>query len=396
LEKKKKLENTPFICPVATIGLKERKPVFAVRYLSIDFYRGATIAFMLIVNTPGTWAHVFAPLLHADWNGCTPTDLVFPSFLFIIGVSMWFSFEKYGRTANRAVLVKVLKRTAILFGLGLLLAWFPFWGKNLSDLRILGVLQRLALCYGIAAILALYLSEKWLTAAALLLLFGYWAAMVLGALPDTDPLALETNLVRRVDLALFGPEHLWNGKGIPFDPEGLLSTLPAVANVLFGWWSGQIMQSSSADKMRAVTRLAFWGVLLTAAGYAWHQVFPMNKSLWTSSFVLFTSGISMVLLACCVWAIDVRGWRNGVRFFLVFGANPLFAYILSGLLVKTLFSIKWTVGEETWNGYRWLYQTVFMPIEPYKTGSFLFALAFLMVCWAVCWALYRRKVYIKI
>lgn len=373
-----------------------RKYLQAMRYLSVDFYRGLTIAFMLVVNTPGTWEHVYGPLLHADWHGCTPTDLVFPSFLFIVGVSMQFSFSKHGPAGRAFLLRKALRRSALLFVLGLLLAWYPFWNKSLSELRLLGVLQRIGLCYGLASLLVLYLPPRGVFWAAAGILLGYWGLLVWGAAPGVDPFSLEHSVVRSVDLAVLGAAHLWKGKGIPFDPEGLLSTLPAVVTVLIGWHSGRVMQRLGEEKIRTVKALALTGAVLTALGGLWHMVFPINKSLWTSSFVLYTGGLSMLLLAASVWVIDVLGWRRGVRFFLVFGANPLFAYVLSGLLVKTLLNIRWTVGEEKWNAYRWLYQTVFVPIEPYKAGSLLFALAFLMVCWAVCWVLYRRGIYIKI
>ena len=350
-----------------------------------------TIAFMLIVNDPGSWSKVFAPLLHADWHGCTPTDLVFPSFLFIIGVSMWFSFEKYGRTANAAAVTKALQRTALLFGIGLLLAWYPFWGKSLSELRILGVLQRLALCYGIAALLVLYCSNRVLIGVAIATLFGYWGLMLWGG-----DLSLENNFARKVDLAVLGAPHLWNGKGMPFDPEGIISTFPAVINVLFGWWSGQIMQRYQLDKMRVVGQLLLWGNIVALSGVIWDLGFPMNKSLWTSSFVLNTSGISMILLAFSVWAIDIKQWQGGLKFFLVFGANSLFAYILSGFLVKTLGMIKWTENGESTNVLGWAYQNIFEKIESGKLGSFLYALSFMGVCWLVCWVMYRKNIFVKV
>ncbi len=368
-----------------------------MRYLSIDFYRGLTIAFMLIVNTPGTWEHVYAPLRHADWHGCTPTDLVFPSFMFIIGVSMWFSFEKYGRALNGAILRKILRRTAVLFGLGLLLAAFPFVGKELDGLRIMGVLQRLALGYGLAALLALALPARWLIGAALALLFGYWALLLGMAPPLEDPYGLAYNGVRQFDLAVLGPNHLWKGKGIPFDPEGILSTLPAIVTVLFGWWSGQIMQKRQEQKMLAVRDLLGWGVALAAAGLIWDFAFPINKSLWTSTFVLYTGGISMILLAFSVWALDILDGKRYVQFFLVFGANPLFAYVLAGLLTKTLIIIKWSdAGGEEISAFGWIYQHVFKPINGGEFGSLLFALSFLLTCWVVCLVLYRKKIYVKI
>lgn len=367
-----------------------------MRYLSIDFYRGLTIAFMLVVNTPGTWDHVFAPLEHADWNGCTPTDLVFPSFMFIIGVSMWFSFEKYGRRFNRELGLKILKRTLLLFFIGLLLAKFPFYWKDWDKLRIMGVLARLAFGYGLAAILAVTLPGRWLAGAAGALLFGYWALLYGFALPGEDPYGLTGNAVRRLDLALLGPDHLWHGKGIPFDPEGILSTLPAIVTVLLGWWSGQIMQRRQSEKILAVRDLLAWGCVLAVAGLVWDAAFPINKSLWTSTFVLYAGGISMILLAFSVWMLDVAEARRSVQYFLVFGANPLFAYVLAGLLTKTMIRIEWMEGEEKMTVYKWIYHHVFQPIEGGAFGSLLFALCFLMVCWSVCLVLYRRKIFVKI
>lgn len=368
-----------------------------MRYLSIDFYRGLTIALMLVVNTPGTWSHVYPPLLHADWHGCTPTDLVFPSFMFIIGASMWFSFEKYGRRLNAAIGWKILRRTLLLFVLGLLLAKFPNFFSGWDELRIMGVLQRLALGYGLAALLALILPGRWLMGAAAALLLGYWGLLYWSAPPLEDPYSLVHNVVRRFDFAVLGSAHLWKGKGIPFDPEGILSTLPAIVTVLLGWWSGQLMQRNMEEKSGAVRDLLLWGCVLAAGGLVWDVYFPINKSLWTSSFVLYTGGLSMIFLAFSIWALDIANGKRYATFFLVFGANPLFAYILAGLLTKTMLKIKWlsAAGEET-SLFGWIYHTVFEPMEGGKLSSLLFALTFLMVCWSVCWVLYKRKIYVKI
>jgi predicted acyltransferase len=362
-----------------------------MRYLSIDFYRGLTIALMLIVNNPGDWSRVFTPLLHAEWHGCTPTDLVFPSFLFIIGVAMWFSFEKFGRKPNTAALMKIAKRTALLFLFGFLLSWYPFIGKEIANLRIMGVLQRLGLCYGIAALLVLYCSNRVLIGVAITVLFGYWVLLYFGG-----DYSLENNLARRIDLAVLGATHLWKGKGIPFDPEGLLSTLPATVNVLFGWWSAQIMQRYQLDKMRVVGELLLWGNIIALSGVLWDWGFPQNKSLWTSSFVLNTSGISMILLAFSVWAIDIKQGHRWVYFFLVFGANSLFAFILSGLLVKTMSLFKWVEGTEKRNISTWIYHTVFERMDSGKLGSFLYALTFMSICWLVMWVMYRKKWFLKV
>lgn len=370
--------------------------ILVVRYLSIDFYRGLTIALMLIVNTPGSWQHVYSPLLHAEWSGCTPTDLVFPSFMFIIGVSMWFSFEKYGRRLNRELGMKVLKRTVILFALGLLLAKFPFFWKDWDKLRFLGVLPRLALGYGLASLLALTIPARWLPATAAGILLGYWGLLYAFAEPGQDPYGLLGNVVRQVDLAVMGPAHMWQGKGVPFDPEGILSTLPAIVTVLLGWWSGQLMQRRQEEKILAVRDLLLCGVVLAGAGLAWDLVFPINKSLWTSSFVLYTGGISMILLAFSVWALDIADGRRYITFFLVFGANPLFAYVLAGLLTKTMLKVQWMEGEETVSLYGWISNNLFRPIDAGQFGSLLFALTFMLICWSVCFYLYRRKIYVKI
>lgn len=367
-----------------------------MRYLSIDFYRGLTIALMLIVNTPGSWQHVYSPLLHAEWSGCTPTDLVFPSFMFIIGVSMWYSFEKYGRRLNRELGMKVLKRTVILFALGLLLAKFPFFWKDWDKLRFLGVLPRLALGYGFASLLALTIPGRWLLATGAGILLGYWGLLYYFAEPGQDPYGLMGNVVRQVDLAIMGPDHMWQGKGVPFDPEGILSTLPSIVTVLLGWWSGQLMQRRQEEKILAVRDLLLCGVVLAGAGLAWDLVFPINKSLWTSSFVLYTGGISMILLAFSVWALDIADGRRYITFFLVFGANPLFAYVLAGLLTKTMLKVQWMEGEETVSLYGWISNNLFRPIDDGPFGSLLFALTFMLICWSVCFYLYRRKIYVKI
>lgn len=368
------------------------------RYLSIDIFRGATICLMLIVNTPGSWQHVFPPLLHAEWHGCTLTDMVFPAFLFIIGVSMWFSFEKYGRRLSRPVFFKILRRAGLLVLLGLLLAKFPFFWENLDKWRFPGVLQRLGLCYGLAAVLVLSFPNRLLVLVAAILLLSYWAA--LWFFNPADPFSLENNLVRQLDLLVFGENHIWKGKGIPFDPEGLLSTQPAIVTVLLGWWSGQILSKNLSDKFETVRSLLLFGVAIGAAGLAWSMVFPLNKYLWTSSYVLYTGGICMVVLAATVWAADIQNWRGGVaRFFQIYGSNALFAYLLAGVLVKTMLSISWLDASKKsgkGNVFGWIYENVFAQIEAGKTGSLLFALTFMMLVWLVCWILWRRRWFFKL
>jgi predicted acyltransferase len=373
----------------------------SARYLSVDFYRGLTIAFMIIVNTPGTWEHVYAPLRHAVWHGCTPTDLVFPSFMFIIGVSMWFSFAKFDRKWSAEAGWKILRRTALIFFIGFLLNNFPFFWKNWDTWRVMGVMQRLGLGYGIAAVLVLTLPRKVLFAVAAGILLLYWGILNWFAAPGADPYGAAGSAILRLDSWLFGVNHLYKetvapGVRIPFDPEGLLSTLPSVSTVLLGWFSGELMSNRTHQKDLLVRDLLIYGLIIGFAGLAWDLFFPINKKIWSSSYVLYVGGISMILLALSIWLIDIRNWRNGPGFFLAFGANPLFAYIFSEALVISLFNITWGAGDSATNAQEWIYTTFFKPIEGREFSSFLFAFVYTLLCWLVCRWLYVRKIYIKI
>ncbi|MBN8679605.1 MAG: DUF1624 domain-containing protein [Chitinophagales bacterium] len=368
-----------------------------MRYLSIDFYRGLTIAFMIIVNTPGTGDYVFPQLRHAIWHGCTFTDLVFPSFMFIIGVSMWFAFGRFDRKWSAEAGWKILKRTAILFGIGLILNNFPFVWKNWDTWRIMGVPQRLALGYGIASVLVLTCSRQVLLGISAAFLLLYWGLLNWFVTPGMDPYGVEGSAVLHLDKWLFGEAHLYKetvvpGVRIPFDPEGVLSTLPAVVTVLLGWFSAEWMAKRSSQKEQLVRDLLLWGVICGFIGLAWDLVFPINKKLWTSSYVLYVGGLSMIFFALSIWIIDVKNWRKGSDFLLTFGANSLFAYVLSEALVMLLYAIP--VGEQ--NAKEWIYQTVFQSLANTETGSFLFAFGYMMVCWLVCRWLFIRKIYIKI
>lgn len=371
------------------------------RYLSVDFYRGLTIAFMIIVNTAGDWRHVYDPLRHAVWHGCTPTDLVFPSFMFIIGVSMWFAFAKFDRKWSPEAGKKILRRTALLFLVGLILNNFPFLWKNWDTWRIMGVPQRLALGYGIASVLVLTLSRQALAYLLAALLLLYWGLLYWFAMPGSDPFGAEGSAILRLDAWLLGEAHLYHetvapGVRIAFDPEGVLSTLPSVVTVLLGWLSGELMSRRAAQKDVLVRDLLTFGLMIGFAGLAWDVFFPINKKIWSSSYVLYVGGISMVLLAFSVWVIDIKGWTRGTGFFLAFGANPLFAYVLSEALVISLGNITWGAGETATDARSWIYDTLFRPIEGAQFSSFLFAILYMLLCWLICQWLYVRKIYIKL
>lgn len=362
----------------------------SARLMSLDVYRGMTVAFMIIVNTPGTWSHVFAPLRHASWHGCTPTDLVFPSFLFIAGVAMFYSLKKYNFEFSAPSLFRILRRVALIFAAGLFLNIFPhFVDRDYNNLRIMGVLQRIALAYGLGAITILLVKRNYIWITTAIILLGYWALMYF--LGGTDPYSLEGNLAVTVDKALIGENHLYKGFGLPFDPEGLLSTIPAVGTVLLGFMAGTII-GSFGNSWKTVGWLALAGALLTGAGLLWGEFFPINKPLWTSSYVLYAGGIGMMLLALLFMIVDVWGLKGWTGFFNTFGTNPLFTYLLAGIWTKTMLAVK--IGEITL--YKWIFTNICSPLfEEQKIASLMFALMQVVFIWAFGYILYRRKINIR-
>lgn len=362
------------------------------RYLSLDVFRGLTIAGMILVNTPGHGGFTYAPLLHARWHGFTPTDLVFPSFLFIVGVAMRFSFKTHDYQLTPTLRTKILKRAAAIFLIGYLVHTFPYYNFSLANLRFLGVLQRIALCYLGASFLVLLLPTRRLLWVSMGILLGYW--LVLSLFGDYE---LTTNAVRRLDLWLFGPNHLYQGEGLAFDPEGLLSTFPAVVTAVLGYLTGAALQRVE-DRDKLIVALVLWGIGLVVAALVWNLVFPINKKLWTSSYVLMAAGIDLLILPVLVWAIDVKGWKGGwTTFFVVFGANSIVAYALSEVFAITLWSIPVTEANGLGTSlYEWLYWHVFQPVFGNYPGSLAFALAFVGLCWLVCYGLYRRRLFLKV
>ena len=368
------------------------------RLISLDAFRGATIALMILVNTPGTWGHVYAPLRHAQWHGCTLTDLVFPFFLFIIGVSMRFSFEKYEFCKWGPLFKKVVWRTITIFTIGLLLNAFPFVRQDWdwSHFRIMGVLQRIALAYIMASFIVVRADIIGIVKISLGLLFGYWILLMgYGWYSGLDPYALKSNLILIVDAYIFGENHLYGGTGIPFDPEGLLSTIPSIVTVLIGFLVGTMIKTAE-DHKDNTQRMAVLGALLIIFGWGWGFVFPINKQLWTSSYVLYTSGIATVVLAGLIWLVDVKGLKTWTKPFVIFGANAIFLYAASGIWVKILLKISFELDGKMISGYGYLYQTVFQPFAGDLNGSFLFALFHVFMFWLILAWMYRKKLFIKI
>lgn len=368
------------------------------RNLALDVFRGMTVCFMIIVNSAGSWSFVYAPLDHAKWHGFTPTDLVFPSFLFAVGNAMAFVMHKYEIQGNAAFWKKTLTRTFLIFLFGFLMYWFPFVEKSdagwiispLSETRIMGVLQRIALCYFFASVVLHFGSKNFALVFSAFALIGYWIIMYVFGDPN-DPFSLIGNAQLKLDLAILGDKHLYHGEGIAFDPEGILSTLPAIVNVIAGFMAGNYIRKHG-NSFETVAKMMIAGSVLILIALTWDMVFPINKKLWTSSFVLHTVGIDLLMLAVLIFVFEISKVKKGSYFFLVFGRNPLFIYFTSEIFLILMFMI--SVGDTSLWG--WIFNNIFKHIFSPTFGSFLMAFTWMLVNWLMGYALDRRKIYIKV
>jgi len=369
-----------------------------VRLAALDAFRGLTIAGMIVVHTPGSWDHVYAPLLHADWHGWTYTDTIFPFFLFIVGVSMAYSFaarrEKgEGRTA---LLLHTLRRSAIIFGIGLALNVLSFFLFHREHVRIPGVLQRIGVCYLFAASIYLLLGPRGLLPAAAVLLGVYWALMTFAPVPiyGAGQLDREGNFARYVDVAILG-EHTWKHKP-NWDPEGPLSTIPAIATTLLGIVAGEWLRSERGWPAK-LSGLMAGGAIAFSLGLIWGIGFPINKNLWTSSYALAMAGLGAVALAVCLWMIDVRGWKGWARPFVWLGTNAIALFVGATLATLLLIAIKTTGADgKPRSLYGSIYRTVFDHFADPRIGSLAFALTFLAFWVAVGGLLYRKRIFVKV
>lgn len=397
-----------------------------VRYYSLDVFRGATVALMILVNNPGSWAHIFSPLRHSEWNGCTPTDLVFPFFLFAVGNALSFVIPRFREKNHPAEFwQKVMKRSILIFLIGLLLYWWPFFGWEHNQLvfkawtvdadhgiRILGVLQRIAIAYFFASLLAYYFSDKKILIISFLILIIYWLLVKFGG--GADPYSMQDFLGRKIDVAILGSAHMYHENGMPFDPEGLLSTLPCIPQVLFGYLAGNFIRNhgniswlgKKAEEKTTSSMLAGFLVLATlllTLSYLWQLDFPYNKAMWTSSYVLLTTGLAMLTLGVLIWFIEVLKIRNAVfKFCDVFGKNPLFIYVLSGWIPLTLTLLRIPLNTSVQppvyvNPLGWFYEKICNKISPSpELNSFIYAFVFLIFCWWIAYLLDKKKIYIKV
>ncbi len=386
------------------------------RLLALDVMRGITIAGMILVNNPGSWNHVYTPLGHAVWDGLTPTDLVFPFFMFIMGISMYLSYQKFDFRLTGTTFLKLLRRSALLFLIGLALGWLSLswrqWNaletaqhnltgwwmsvSSLENLRTLGVLQRLALVSFAGTLIALSFKRTlipWLIGGILL---AYWILIHV-----TDSYAMSPDsIVAITDRLLLGESHMYrdtmaDGTRIAFDPEGILSTLPGIAHVLTGFWAGQLLtgKKKTTDQLQA---LLLFGTVLLFAGLLLHYGFPINKKLWSSSFVLTTCGMGSLLLGLLVYLIDIRGKKRWSVFFESFGVNPMFVYVLGALLSIIAGNLLIDRNGTVLSVKTFLYTNVFQPLLGDYPGSLAFAIIFVAVCWLAGHYLYKKRIYIKL
>ena len=402
------------------------------RFYSLDVFRGATVCLMILVNNPGSWSHIYTPLEHAPWHGLTPTDLVFPFFLFAVGNALSFVMPRLQSAGDAVFWKKIIKRSLLIFLIGLFLQWWPFvrWSDDHlvfrfwvdpnnpeNGIRILGVLQRIALCYFFGSVIIYYFKPRGAFYLGLLLLLFYWAFCFLFG-DKYDPYSMSGWFGNRIDFAVLHRPHMYKGEGVAFDPEGIMSTMSAIVEVIFGYLVGDYIQKKSkspeslADNKIAnnygpyqmLSGLFVAGVAMIVTGFCWDTVFPINKKIWTSSYTIYTSGLATITIATMIYLIEhrnVRGWLT--KFFDVFGKNALFVFALSSFLPRTLTLIRIPdhlneKGQMVYtNPWSWLYQKVLIhiPGDP-RIGSLLYAICVITFMWAICYWMDRKRIYVKV
>ena len=381
------------------------------RLLSLDILRGITISGMIMVNNPGSWGFIYAPLAHAKWDGLTPTDLVFPFFMFIMGVSTYISLRKFNFESSKETLFKILKRTVVIFLIGLGISWFSlsfrtfnnqpiengFFERlliattNFENLRILGVMQRLALTYCITSLVAIYVKHKYIPYLIAVSLIAYFLLQVFGNGFELS----NNNIISIIDTSILGSSHMYKTGGFLLDPEGLVSTIPASCHVLIGFLCGKVLMNIK-DNQDRIVRLFIIGSIMTFGGFLFSYACPINKALWSPSFVLVTCGMASTLLALLIWIVDIKGYKRWSVFFESFGVNPLFVYVLASFLAILMGNIKFTYMDNLVSIHSFIYKIILQPVLGDYFGSLIFALLFVGIIWIVGNILYKKKIYIKI
>lgn len=364
------------------------------RLISLDVFRGMTIAGMVLVNNPGTWSTIYTPLKHAEWHGWTPTDMIFPFFVFIMGIAIPIALGKrLEQGVTNDVYWKIIKRSLIIFGLGLFLATFPFYNftkgewLDLSTVRIMGVLQRLALCYLFSSFIFLWFNWKNQAYIAVILLLLYWVLMLYGGNGD---LSAAGNFSGYIDRLILTENHIWRSAKV-YDPEGLLSTIPAISSCLAGVLCGTFLKTNRNDYEK-VSAFFFFGVSLITIGWAWDFFFPINKPIWTSSYVVFMAGQSLCFLGFCYWLIDIKGYKAWTKPFVIFGVNALALFVGSGVMARLFGIIK--VGDVSLQQF--IFKNFFLSWASEINASLAYAIWFILLWLFLMWLLYRKKIYIKV
>ena len=391
------------------------------RLLSLDVFRGMTVAGMLLVNDPGTWSAIFPPLEHAEWNGWTPTDLIFPFFLFIVGITTYLSLSaRRARGDDDSAIVKqILRRGLIIYLLGFAMAMFPFyqWGAitaipnatpwdrilfRIEHVRLLGVLPRIAIVYVFAALLTLRTTVRQQIIIIAVLLFGYWFAMTLIPVPGENTIGAlllnthDRNLAAYLDRLILGTNHTWIGS-VTFDPEGPMSTIPAIATAMLGVLAGRWIGLRDKSLLERISGLFAAGAIGMVLGLMWNWAFPINKNLWTSSYVIFTAGMACVALATIMWIVDYANVKWWTKPFVVFGVNPIVAFVGSGVMARLIYTL-WHVNYQGKSVViqNAIYQIVFLPWLPPRVASLAFAIAFVLLWYGILLVLYKRKIILKV
>ena len=379
------------------------------RLLALDILRGITIAGMLLVNNPGSWSHLYTPLGHAEWIGLTPTDLVFPFFVFVMGVAMYFSLRKFQFKPSGPLLLKIVRRTVVLFLIGWVVQWFGMWLRGLynpeshffasmfGNLRILGVFQRLALVYFFGSLIAITFRVKFIPWIIGLILVVY--AIILGTGNGYD-FSLD-NILSRVDLAVLGEEHMYHetafGERLALDPEGLLSTLPCIAHVLIGFMVGKCIVGLKDNRDRIV-QIAIWGSVMLLVGWLLQYGIPCSKKAWTSSYVLITCGMASCILAMLIYFIDVRNHKKWCRFFQAFGENPLFCYLIGTILAIVFGTVRFGQSADGTpvTIHSIIHDACLAVTTSDEAASCLYAITFVCIVWCFGYWLHKKKIFIKI
>ncbi len=387
------------------------------RFYSLDVFRGATVCLMILVNNPGNWAHIYPPLDHAPWHGLTPTDLVFPFFLFAVGNALSFVMPRLQAGGDGVFWKKIIKRSLLIYLIGLFLTWWPFFfwkGDHLvfrhwvdpdnpqNGVRILGVLARIAIAYFFASIIIYYFKPRSAFLIGLILLLLYWALCFLLGDPS-DPYSMTGWFGNRVDKAILHIPHMYKGEGIPFDPEGIMSTMGAIVQVIFGYLVGDYIQKKGKN-FEMISGLFVAGAVMLFTGFCWDMVFPINKKIWTSSYVIYTTGLATIIIATMIYIIEIKNvkvWLS--KFFDVFGKNALFVFALSAFLPKILWLIRIPNGMDKLgkplytDPWHWFYLKVCskIPGDP-RIGSLAFAISFIIFMWAICYWMDKKKIYVKV